>query len=235
MTKIITNFPDYSISTDGVVTKLTTGAILSTWTGANGYKHVDLRKDAQGYKISLHRLLAITFLPNLENKRTVNHIDGNKLNNVLNNLEWATDAENTQHAYDTGLQPYRRNYSLEEYMEMLEDFFLGESITSISKRVDQSLTQLSLHLREAATASSVLDRYTTELARQKAERAKRTGASRRNTINLQMLDIDTEEVLKTFTSVSEAKEYLDRKSSGPITNVISGRQKTAYGYKWKKI
>ena len=54
----------------------------------------------------IHRLMCETFLPNPDNKRHVNHKDGNKLNNVLDNLEWATEQENSQHAVDTGLTTY---------------------------------------------------------------------------------------------------------------------------------
>lgn len=54
--------------------------------------------------VLLHRALAEAFIPNPENKRCVNHKDGNKLNNSLDNLEWATHGENNQHAYDTGLK-----------------------------------------------------------------------------------------------------------------------------------
>jgi hypothetical protein len=55
---------------------------------------------------SIHRIMCETFLPNPENKRHVNHKDGNKLNNNLNNLEWATEKENSQHAVNTGLTTY---------------------------------------------------------------------------------------------------------------------------------
>lgn len=51
----------------------------------------------------IHRLIAIAFIPNPENKPTVNHLDGNKENNAIANLEWATYSENTIHAYRTGL------------------------------------------------------------------------------------------------------------------------------------
>jgi hypothetical protein len=57
------------------------------------YKHGD-RKD-----LSIHRVIALTFIPNPENKRTVNHKDGNVANNAVYNLEWATDEEQQIHAY----------------------------------------------------------------------------------------------------------------------------------------
>ena len=75
-----------------------------------GYLKVSLRKDNKSHTKTIHRIIAETFLDNIENKEQVNHIDGNKVNNNLNNLEWVTPKENAIHAVLTGLYtPPKRN------------------------------------------------------------------------------------------------------------------------------
>ena len=69
----------------------------------NGYRRVELRKDNRSFCKTVHILVAETYLPNKNNKPTVNHIDGDKSNNRVSNLEWATFSENNKHAYSTGL------------------------------------------------------------------------------------------------------------------------------------
>jgi hypothetical protein len=68
-----------------------------------GYFSVCLTNGKIETKISVHRLIAIAFIPNPENKPQVNHIDGVKTNIFFKNLEWNTPKENVQHAYKTGL------------------------------------------------------------------------------------------------------------------------------------
>lgn len=68
-----------------------------------GYKQVVLCKDGKTKKFYVHRIVATQFIPKVEGKNHVNHIDGNKLNNQAWNLEWVTPAENKQHAFKTGL------------------------------------------------------------------------------------------------------------------------------------
>lgn len=69
-----------------------------------GYKMVRLYKDKTKKAFRVHRLVAMAFIPNPQNKPQVNHKDGNKANNHVSNLEWCTQSENMKHAYLHGLQ-----------------------------------------------------------------------------------------------------------------------------------
>lgn len=82
--------------------------ILSFFINKNGYLEATLCKNCKKRLHRVNRLVAETFIPNLENKPCVNHIDGNKLNNNANNLEWCTYSENLIHAWRNGLCKPRR-------------------------------------------------------------------------------------------------------------------------------
>jgi hypothetical protein len=69
-----------------------------------GYCQVKLHRNKHVVQVKVHRLVATAFLANPSGKPTVNHIDGNKLNNAVSNLEWATQGENNLHAYRSGLR-----------------------------------------------------------------------------------------------------------------------------------
>ena len=96
---------DYYISDDGKVYSKISNKILSTCLDKYGYEKVRLISiDDKRHLYSVHRLVLENFNPidNMNNLQ-VNHIDGNKLNNNLNNLEWVTGKENTLHAHKLGL------------------------------------------------------------------------------------------------------------------------------------
>ena len=115
--KLIQDFPNYRIREDGVIEscyKFKTNIPTDVWRVVKpiydkscGYLIVTLCHEGIRKNKRVHRLLAEAFIDNPSDKAHVNHIDGNKLNNALSNLEWATPKENTNHAikmelYDPG-------------------------------------------------------------------------------------------------------------------------------------
>ena len=80
--------------------------ILKQADNGYGYKTVHLTNNGKGKMFTVHRLVAETFIPNTSNKPIINHIDGNKSNNKVENLEWCTYKENTIHAWLNGLSDF---------------------------------------------------------------------------------------------------------------------------------
>lgn len=101
--KRIAECPRYSVTSDGRVYSHITDKFLKHSFDKNGYPQLPLREGGIYITRKIHRLVAEAFLANPECKITVNHIDGDKTNNDVSNLEWATHSENTVHAYRTGL------------------------------------------------------------------------------------------------------------------------------------
>lgn len=80
---------------------------LKPWLAQNGYLHISIKVGPERKKYLVHRLVALTFLGEPELPLTVNHKDGNKLNNCVSNLEWTTLAENTKHQWANALVDLR--------------------------------------------------------------------------------------------------------------------------------
>lgn len=127
--KIIKDFENYQISNFGRVQNIHSGKILSQSVTKDGYLRIGLRKSYKPYKQKLflvHRLVAENFLdePSTELKETasytkyqkvlVNHKDGVKTNNHIDNLEWTTYKSNTKHAVVMGLQTGKKGESNSE-------------------------------------------------------------------------------------------------------------------------
>ena len=106
--KPISGFERYEIRDDGIIYDTKRDAVVCTWTDTVGYKQCYLKgENGNRHSKRVHRLLALAFIPNPENLPQVNHIDGNKLNNSLDNLEWVTNSINVQHGYDNGLYRFK--------------------------------------------------------------------------------------------------------------------------------
>ncbi len=96
-------YKHYSINSQGQVRNDTNNVILKTWKDNKGYEVIRLGKEKGSY-FKIHRLVASSFIPNPNNLPQVNHKDGNKMNNSINNLEWCTQSYNIRHADAIGLR-----------------------------------------------------------------------------------------------------------------------------------
>ncbi len=103
---IIKDYPNYEVSSKGNIRNITTLNILKS-SLRNGYPSVSLSKDGKSKTVNIHRIVASVFLG--ENNLIINHKDGNKTNNILENLEWVSYKDNTKHALENKLQKTHPN------------------------------------------------------------------------------------------------------------------------------
>lgn len=97
---------DYQISTFGRLKSLKHNEpiIIKPFLSQKGYLRVSLSKDNKPHQYFIHDLVGLAFIPNLDGKPEIDHIDGNKFNNHVKNLRWVTSAENHQYAVELGLK-----------------------------------------------------------------------------------------------------------------------------------
>ena len=99
----ITGFPNYQVSNMGNIRNIKRGKQKKPGHTTTGYLKVDLYKNSKRSTRKIHRLVADAFIPKDPTKTDINHIDGNKKNNKVTNLERCTKSENMQHAFKHNL------------------------------------------------------------------------------------------------------------------------------------
>ena len=98
----IDGFPNYEINRDGFVMNTKTGRILKPRIDRYGYLYVDLCYNGDTKSKTIHRLVGIAFIPNPLGKSSIDHINGDKMNNLIKNLRWATMREQLQNKPSKG-------------------------------------------------------------------------------------------------------------------------------------
>ena len=92
------------------------GRMLTQYIGTDGYMHVQYRKeDGNSHHNRVHVIFAHCFIDNPNNYKYINHIDSNKLNNNLENLEWCTNSYNVKHCWDSGNRIHKNNTKINVY------------------------------------------------------------------------------------------------------------------------
>ena len=219
---------DYSVSTEGEVRKDTINYILSQ-SSQQDYKFVGLIINGKQKRMRVHRMVALTFIDNPDNKPYVNHINGNRSDNNVENLEWVTPSENTQHAVNTGLFKSGRTRAVIQYNLNGEQMATFESATEAARQTGGSQSKITMCCRrQRDSANDYQWRYYDDIQDvQKIEKKFITGKK--------VAQCDEEgNILKIYPSFKEAARAVNGTSSA-ISRVCSGTNIRHKGYKWKLV
>lgn len=140
--------PRCVITSYGRIVNRETNIILSPKL-SEGYWVISTQVDGKTYYQRVHRLIGYAFIPNPNNLPVLNHLDGDKSNNSITNLEWTTVEGNNYHAYKTGLLPFGEKSSSatiteKQAIEIIEQLNNGRTTAEIVKNLDfatRSITQ----------------------------------------------------------------------------------------------
>lgn len=221
----------YSVSTEGEVRKDITNYILSQ-SVQQGYKFVTLLINGKQKRMRVHRAVAETFIDNPENKPYVNHINGNRSDNNVENLEWVTPAENSQHAVETGLWGNGRARPVIQYSLDGIEMATFPSASEAARQTGSSQSKITMCCqRKRESANDYQWRYYDDLDRNVQKIKKRFITGKRVAkCN------DNGEIIEIFPSFKEAARNVNG-DSATISKICSGykgiiRHK---GYKWKLV
>jgi len=113
----IKNYPGYKVNKLGLIWSNYSGKFLKKCKNRGGYHYVCLKKGKKYQKVTVHKIVASVFLKKGKGTTEVNHIDGNKLNNSVFNLEWVTSSQNKKHGFNLGL--YKKKFGEKNTMSKL--------------------------------------------------------------------------------------------------------------------
>lgn len=223
---------NYSVSDDGRVKNDITQKELSQRT-QQGYKHVGLTINKKPKSCRVHRLVAIAFIPNPDDKPYVNHINGVRSDNRVENLEWVTPAENTQHAVSIGLMKPTREREVIQYSLDGEKIKVYCSINEAARQTNslvEKIVQCCQYQRK--THNNFQWRYKED----EADKIQSVEAPKTSPKKVAQLDPKTGEVIAIYDSYCQAAKAVGGTQSA-ITHVIKGDKgtKTHKGYGWKLV
>jgi len=231
--KAIPSFPGYFVTSEGEVYSLKTGKYRNTCEN-NGYIQVTLSKNAEQYRTGVHRLVAAAYLEKPEGCEYVNHKNGIKTDNRVENLEWCTKSHDVKHAYETKLNPGRKRGVIQFQIIQVE----GEkntypSLSRAAKELDISPSVISMGIKNDRAVKS---RNNNKLYKfQFIGECKKEGVSR----EIESIEISEEEnEINQFPSAAEASKILGINASS-VTNSCRDPEKVTNingkPYKWRYV
>lgn len=218
----------YSVSSVGKVKNNKTNKELKQ-QNQNGYLHCTIFVNGIQKRCRVHRLVALAFIPNPENRPFVNHIDGNRTHNSIDNLEWVTAKENAKHAVETGLRQHGRNKAVVQYTMEGEKLLTFQSITEAAIETNSQATKIILCCqRKRRSTNDYQWRYADD--KQDVEKTEKKWFSGKQ---VAQYDKDWNFIAK-YPSYSEAARQVSG-NSGSICDVCAGKAHTHKGFRWKVV
>ncbi len=218
----------YYITKNGKCYNSNTGKYLKGQINPkNGYFFYNLTlPDGSRKRCYAHRLVAIAFIPQVDkNKKRVNHIDGNKLNNCMDNLEWVSQEENQQHALSAELRKFNHVFCFSKDKELIAEYI---NISEAAKATNLSESIISQELnKEIKTLSGGFYWSKTKDIGQVKNYKNFGKAKAVYQYNLQG------KFINKYSSTGEAARSLGLSSGSHIGECCRGKIKTYKGFIWK--
>lgn len=203
------------------------GTIMENYKiNENGYIRIYIYKQT----FALHRLVALTFLENPENKETVNHKDGNKLNNKLDNLEFATNKEQQIHKFEIGLG---NNFTrkIKQYDLEFNEIKTFNSIVEASKELNIGKAGINATcLYKQKHSGGFVFRYLEDTTFDKSEKV---SVNKNIGRNVCQYDLNMN-LIKIYNSIADASKNTNIHKNN-IWGVINNLRKTSGGFIWKYL
>lgn len=237
MLKEIKNNPNYLVNESGMVWSRKTNQFIKPAKKNSGYLFYklfvsyDAATDKRKYNyVHAHRIVAEAFIDNPSNLPCVNHIDGNKENNHVSNLEWVSYKNNMVHAVNIGL--FKKDIKVTDLEDIFNDFV---SLKFTMKELEEKYNWHSgyrisrIYLKQFAKESNREDEYERALLNQ----GKLVGKAVKAKLKKPVLQLSLSgQFIKEWDCINDAAKALNIRQ-GCISNCCSGRSKSSGGFKWE--
>ena len=204
------------------------GLLKPRYNKSNGYIQTCIRFENEKYYRYIHRLVAEAFIPNPDNLPQVNHIDGDKHNNRVENLEWCDGEYNMRHCFDNCLCSTAKKIKV---------YSLSGKYINTYKSITEAFKDLNISSSEKLNSDVFYDNtkqnqgYQWRLYDSELEVKNLIDKCKMFSKGVVKLTLEGEYICE-YKTLNSAYVDLGRRDNGDISRVCKGKQKTAYGFKW---